>query len=210
MTASPLPLLAADAIGMRFGQRVLFDGLSFSAGPGALALLGGNGSGKSTLISLLCGIAAPDQGAIRVLGHDMRLHPRKAKAHLAYVPDDSVAYEFMTGADFLGLVDALRGTSDARHAGPLIDGFGLDVHIGERFETMSLGTRKKFMLVSGLMSRAEVVLLDEPTNGIDAESRQFLIALIRREAAQRLFFFSTHDAGLVEATEARHLRLERA
>lgn len=209
MTSSPpAPLLEADALSMRFGAQIVFERLSFSFGPGAVALVGPNGSGKSTLISLLCGIETPYGGTIRIAGHDLARHATQAKARLAYVPDEPAAYEFMRGTEFLVMVDALRGRRDLRGAGPLIDGLGLAPHMDARFEVMSLGTRKKFMLLSGLMSPAPLVVLDEPTNGIDAGAKAFLAAHIRQEGARRLFFFSTHDGEFIEATGAHCLRLE--
>lgn len=206
-TISPLPLLAVDGLSMRFGSHTLFDRLSFSFDNGAVALVGANGTGKSTMISLLCGIATLQAGVITIGGHDISTQPRRAKQHLAYVPDEAVAYEFMTGSQFLSMVDALRGTCDAHRAVDLITGLGLDPHMGKRFDAMSLGIRKKFMLVSGLMSQARLILMDEPTNGLDSDAKQFLIRLIRHEAPHRLFFFATHDSELMAGTGGQLLRL---
>ena len=208
MTSSPpAPLLAVDALSMRFGARIVFEHLSFSFAQGAVALVGPNGSGKSTLISLLCGIETPYGGTIRIAGHDLARHATQAKARLVYVPDEPVAYGFMRGTEFLVMVDALRGRRDLRGAAPLIESLGLGPHMDTRFEVMSLGTRKKFMLLAGLMSPAPLVVLDEPTNGIDAEAKAFLVAHIRQEGARRLFFFSTHDGEFIDATGAHCLRL---
>jgi ABC-2 type transport system ATP-binding protein len=201
------PLLTAEALAMRFGSQRVFADLSFSFGAGAVALVGPNGSGKSTLIALLCGVDTPSAGTVTIAGHDLRRQPARAKAQLAYVPDEPAAYDFMCGSEFLAMVDALRGRHDLRNAAPLIEGLGLGPHLDTRFEVMSLGTRKKFMLVSGLMSPAPLVVLDEPTNGIDADAKRWLAAYIGAESARRLFFFSTHDGEFIEATAARRLRL---
>ena len=195
---------------MRFGAQVVFENLSFSFAQGAVALVGANGSGKSTLISLLCGVDSPHSGAIRIAGHDLGRHAARAKAQLVYVPDEPVAYGFMRGTEFLVMVDALRGRRDLQGAASLIEGLGLGPHMDTRFEVMSLGTRKKFMLLGGLMSPAPLVVLDEPTNGIDAEAKAFLVTHIRQEGARRLFFFSTHDGEFIDATGAHCLRLEQA
>lgn len=214
MTTNPSPLLLEVAgLGMRFGAQVVFEDLSFAFAQGAVALVGPNGAGKSTLISLLSGIEQPHSGAIRIAGHDLERQATHAKARLAYVPDEAVAYGFMRGTEWLAMTDALRGRRDAAAggaAGPLAEGLGLIPHMETRFDAMSLGTRKKFMLLGGLMSPAPLVLLDEPTNGIDADARAFLAAHIRQEAARRLFFFSTHDADFIDATDARRLRLGQA
>lgn len=92
----------------------------------------------------------------------------------------------------------------------LLEGFGIARFLGTRFGDMSLGTRKKFMLASGLMGDARVVLMDEPTNGIDADAKGFLVELVRREREGRLLLFSTHDAELVAHTGADRLALSAA
>lgn len=186
-------LLEADGLGMRFsGQTVLRD-LSFAFGAGVVALTGQNGAGKSTLLSLLSGVQAPQQGRVVVDGHDLARAPQRARRRLAWAPDESVAYDFMSGDEFLRMVLALRGQRDAPALPALLEGLGLAPHTAKRFEAMSLGTRKKFMLASSLASDASVVLMDEPTNGIDAQAKAFLLEVFRRERERRLFFFSTHD-----------------
>jgi ABC-type multidrug transport system ATPase subunit len=141
---------------------------------------------------------------VLVCGHDLA-RGQGARAALAWVPDASVAYDFMTGDEFLRMVQALRGC-----AGPdrtLLEGFGIAAYLGARFGDMSLGTRKKFMLAAGLMGDAQVVLMDEPTNGIDAHARAFLIDQIKVRAHEHLVLFSTHDRDLIALTGARVLAL---
>ncbi len=203
-------LLEADGLGMQFSGQVLFRGLSFAFGPGVVALMGQNGAGKSTLLSLLAGVNPPQTGRILVAGADLRAAPRRAREQLAWVPDESVAYEFMSGDEFLRMVLALRGQRDAPALPALVEGFGLQAHLHKRFEAMSLGTRKKFMLVAGLASEARVVLMDEPTNGIDAEAKAYLMEVFRRERERRLFLFSTHDGDAVAQSNAQVLNLDRA
>ncbi|WP_312485201.1 ABC transporter ATP-binding protein [Massilia timonae] len=198
-------LLAAEGLGMRHGAHILFAHLDLSFGPGAVALLGRNGAGKSTLLALLAGIEAPQEGKVRICGHDLATDGQAGRACLAYVPDESVAYDFMTGDEFLRMVQALRGGPGPGTA--LLTGFGIDIYLGLPFGDMSLGTRKKFMLVSGLMGEAPVVLMDEPTNGIDADARAFLVEQIRAQSGSRLVLFSTHDQELIAAVGARVLEL---
>lgn len=200
-------LLEAEGLGVQFSGLALFRDLSFSFGPGVVALMGENGAGKSTLLSLLAGVQPLQEGRIVIKGHGMATSPREARRHLAWVPDESVAYEFMTGDEFLRMVLALRAQGEAPALAGLVEGFGLTPHLGKRFGQMSLGTRKKFMLASGLASDAAVVLLDEPTNGIDAEAKAFLMETFRQGRDARLFFFSTHDGEAVAQSGAQVLRL---
>ncbi len=196
-------LLEVHGLGMQFPGQVLFRDLAFAFGPGLVSLTGQNGAGKSTLLSLLSGLHAPQAGSIVINGHDLARAPRHARRALAWVPDESVAYDFMTGDEFLRMVLALRGQAGAPALPELLDGLGLRPHAGKRFEAMSLGTRKKFMLASGLASDAPVVLMDEPTNGIDAQAKAFLLDVFRRDRERRLFFFSTHDLEAVAGSGAQ-------
>ena len=188
---------------MQLSGQVLFRELGLSFGPGVVALTGQNGAGKSTLLSLLAGVHAPQQGRILIDGHDLAKSPQRARRQLAWAPDESVAYDFMTGDEFLRMVLALRGQADAPALPEVLEGFGLQAHAGKRFEAMSLGTRKKFMLASCLASDAPLVLMDEPTNGIDAQAKGFLLERFRRDAASRLFFFSTHDGEAIVESGAQ-------
>jgi ABC-2 type transport system ATP-binding protein len=197
-------LLTAEGLGMRYGGQVVFEDLHLAFGAGAVALVGRNGAGKSTLLALLAGIDAPHAGRVLVCGHDLA-RGQGARAALAWVPDASVAYDFMTGDEFLRMVQALRGCAGPHAA--LLEGFGIAAYLGARFGDMSLGTRKKFMLAAGLMGDAQVVLMDEPTNGIDADARAFLIDQITTRAHQHLVLFSTHDRDLIALTGARVLSL---
>ncbi|VXB83727.1 ABC transporter ATP-binding protein [Massilia sp. 9I] len=203
-------LLEAEGLGMQFSGQVLFRGLSFAFGPGVVALMGQNGAGKSTLLSLLAGVNPPQTGRILVARADLHAAPRRARAQLAWVPDESVAYEFMSGDEFLRMVLVLRGQRDAPALPALVEGLGLQAHLHKRFEAMSLGTRKKFMLVAGLASEARVVLMDEPTNGIDAGAKAYLMEVFRRERDRRLFLFSTHDGDAVAQSNAQVMNLDRA
>lgn len=198
-----MTLLEAQGLAVQFSGLALFSGLSFSYGPGVVALMGENGAGKSTLLSLLAGVQPLQEGRILIKGHDMAASPREARRALGWVPDESVAYEFMTGGEFLRMVLALRAQGEAPALPGLIEGFGLTSHLGKRFGQMSLGTRKKFMLASGLASDAAVVLMDEPTNGIDADAKACLLERMREGREARLFFFSTHDREAVAQSGAR-------
>ena len=200
-------LLEAEGLNVHFSAQAVLRNLSFAYGPGVVALMGQNGAGKSTLLARLAGVHPLQSGRIVVDGHDLASAPQRARNQLAWAPDESVAYEFMTGDEFLRMVLALRGQRAAPALAGLLGGFGLTAHAGRRFGAMSLGTRKKFMLAASLASDAKVVLMDEPTNGIDAGAKEFLLELLRRGRDARLFLFSTHDQEAVTQSGARVLLL---
>ncbi|MBQ5949755.1 ABC transporter ATP-binding protein [Massilia sp. ST3] len=200
-------LLACSGLRKRFGERLLFDGLDLSLEAGVVALTGPNGSGKSTLLSLLCGIAAPDAGSIAIAGHDLAREPVRAKQQLSFVPDEPVAYGFMTGFEYLAMLATLKRLRPAPEDQALLERFHIDMARHLPFKDMSLGTQRKFMLAGGLLGKPAVLLMDEPTNGLDAAAKETLAALLDARRHDSLVLFSTHDQAFVAATNARVLAL---
>src|SRR6185437_7938076 len=160
----PGSLVAFGLLAVAYAGRTIFAGLDLSLDAGTYALTGRNGTGKSTLLRLLSGAQRPSAGRVSIDGHDLVRDPIAARQRLSYVPDESPAYPFMTGAELLHLV------STARRAGPdplvdeLVTAFGLAAHLGARFDAISLGTQKKLLLAAGWIGRPRVILLDEPSN----------------------------------------------
>lgn len=207
MTDSPL-LLDCAAVTRTLGGRVILDDVALRLGRGAFALTGANGTGKSTLLAALAGIEPVDGGTIRVAGFDLAAESVPARRALAFVPDTPAAYDFMSGAEFLALVCALRGVRIDSADEALHHRLGLAVHLGTQVGAMSLGTRKKLMIAAGLLGRAAVILMDEPTNGIDADAKSELAREINERKRDALVLFSTHDQAFIEATGARTLPID--
>lgn len=137
-------------------------------------------------------------------GVDVRKHPRKAKALLSYVPDTAEFYEHLNVEHAVRLILALKGRSDASaDAFASRDPFGIAEQRRQSFGSLSLGWRKKILLHAALCSDSEVLLLDEPTVGLDAASVTTLADQLRgRSAEGRLTLFSTHDSGFAVAVAA--------
>jgi heme-transporting ATPase len=155
----------------------------------------------------LAGIITPDEGEITVAGISLRQDPVSAKRRLAYVPDKATAYPFLTGRQFLEFVKSVRqhhGIEDLRE---LVDGFGLVQHIDKRFDEMSLGTQKKFFLLTAFIDSPPVVFMDEPTNAIDKQSRALLADLLSAHRDTRLVLFATHDTKFAEQIGARLIHM---
>lgn len=206
MTCPPA-LLACTGLRKRFGDRLLFDGLDLALPAGAVALTGPNGSGKSTLLSLLCGIQAPDAGSIAIAGHDLAREPVAAKRQLSFIPDEPVAHPFMTGFEYLMMLAILKRVRPARQDAELLERFHIDLARHLQFKDMSLGTQRKFMLAGGLLGKPAVLLMDEPTNGLDAAAKDTLAALVDARRHDTLVLFSTHDQAFAAATRASVLAL---
>lgn len=207
MNPSSPALLTCSGLRKRFGDKLVFDNLDLALAAGVVALTGENGSGKSTLLSLLCGIHAPDAGSIRIAGHDLATQPRLAKQQLSFVPDEPVAYEFMTGFEYMMLMYTLKRIKPADGDQQLLELFNIDLSRHLKFKDMSLGTQRKFTLAAGLLGKPAVLLMDEPTNGLDLASKQLLAERIRDCRKDTLVLFSTHDQAFIEATQATVLPL---
>ena len=156
------------------GERLVFRHLNFAWDkPELICLTGANGSGKTTLLSLLAGALPFDNGDIHILGHSLRSEHHTAAQQISYVPDDCPIYPFVTGSEWLSFVKSIR-IADPFLERRLLSDFGLTPHLNCRFEAMSLGTAKKFILASALMCGTPLLIFDEPTNGLDQTSVEAL------------------------------------
>ncbi|WP_158938939.1 ATP-binding cassette domain-containing protein [Burkholderia sp. S171] len=187
----------------RYDERVIFQGLRYTAGTGCVALNDETGSGKSTLLGILAGEIEPDQGEIWIDGHSLRSVPIEAKSLLAYVPDDCMPYSLQTGRAYLELMASNRKTTVGSKTLDLADRFGLTPHLEKRFEQMSFGTRKKIFLTAAALGDVKVVIADEPGAGLDAPARAVLVDLFKMLGADRTVFFSSYDEDFAQACNAK-------
>ncbi len=196
--------VTATGLAYRYpGGSQVFDGIDFDLAPGSLAVLTGpNGAGKSTLLSLLLRFALPDRGELRVDGRRVdhyRLHDYRSR--IAYVPQSVLLFSGTLLENILignpGATDAdLARAVELAAMGPLIDRLvdGLDTHIGERGETLSGGEARRVMLARAAVRDADLLLLDEPWEGIDAPSRPLIAASIKAIAKGRTTIVVSHQA----------------
>lgn len=203
-----MTLLIVRDLAAAYDGRTVFSDIDLDLDPGAYALTGGNGTGKSTLLRLLGGAQRPAAGTVSIDGHDLLRDPIEARLRLGYVPDESPAYPFMTGAELLHLVQTAKRAGDDPVVERLIADFSLAPQLGARFDAISLGTQKKLLLAAGWIGHPRVILLDEPSNALDAAARAALVARIRADAAGAVILLASHDAEFVADTGATILPLE--
>lgn len=196
-------MLQFEKLCKRYGERIVFQGLRYSAGAGCVAVNDESGSGKSTLLGILAGTIEADQGEVWIDGHSLGTAPLEAKSVLAYVPDDCMPYPLQTGHEYLELVASARKTVVDSHTLDLADRFGLTPHLEKRFEQMSFGTRKKIFLTATTLGEIAVVIADEPGGGLDAPARAVLIDLFKTLAKDRTVFFSSYDMVITRACNAK-------
>ncbi len=193
------PAIRAEGLTKSYGDVVGLDSLDLEVGRGeVVGYLGPNGAGKTTTIRLLLGLLRPSSGRARVLGFDATRDPWRAHHHLAYVAGDVALWPSLTGAETLHLLGAVHGSVDAAYRDELLELFEFDP--SRRVRTYSKGNRQKLALIAALMTRAELLVLDEPTAGLDPLMEQVFRGCVR-EAAERgqTVFLSSHVLAEVEA-----------
>ena len=183
----------------RFGPTTALDGLNLDVATGTVhGFLGPNGAGKSTTIRILLGLLRSDAGELTLLGGDPWRDAVELHHSLAYVPGEVNLWPKLTGGEIIDLLGRLRGDADPRRRDELIERFELDPT--KRARTYSKGNRQKVALVAALSSRAELLLLDEPTAGLDPLMEAQFQSCIRDVRAEgRTVLLSSHILAEVEA-----------
>jgi ABC-type multidrug transport system ATPase subunit len=198
--------LVVEALSVRRGGRVVFADLSLEARAGEIVgVVGKNGCGKSTLLMAVAGVLAPRDGRIAIAGagvwgsHRDRLRARRA---LGYAPEAADPPGFLLGGELWALVAAARRTGPPTPA--LVDALGLDELRDAAIERMSLGQRRRACLGAAFLGPPDLLVLDEPDNGLDARRLDTLVALIKAHAtAGGACLLASHDAALLDQLGAR-------
>ncbi len=196
-------------VGKHLGPQLILHGVSLSVGDSeVVVILGPNGSGKSTLLRLVAGIWEPDQGDILIDGNPLRRGQVKARRLLGYVPDSSDPLPDLLVTEFVSLVARLK---DAPLPPPeLVERVGVTPYLCQRLGSLSFGQRKRACLLAALIGDPVLLLLDEPSNGLDPSGVQMVIDLIRDRRAQGLAtLLSTNDEQFGAALDATCLRIEQ-
>jgi ABC-2 type transport system ATP-binding protein len=196
-------MIELDNVTKRYGLKTAVNGLSLTVEAGELfAFLGPNGAGKTTTIKLMCGLLFPTSGRIRVGGFDLATDGDRARQLLSYVPDQPYLYEKLTGREFLQFIADMYGMSkEARQSrlDEMIALFDLDEFIDDLSERYSHGMRQRTVFAGALLHEPRVLIVDEPTVGLDPRSVRLLKDLLRREADRgTTVFLSTHSLDVAE------------
>jgi ABC-2 type transport system ATP-binding protein len=196
-----------------FGPLVAVDGVSFTVPRGeVLGFLGPNGAGKSTTMKMIAGFVAPTAGTAVICGDDILDRPLAAKRHLGYLPEGAPAYPDMIVADFLGFIAAIRGLSGRERTGRLARAIEM-MRIGEvldqPIETLSKGFQRRVGVAQALLHDPPVLILDEPTDGLDPNQKYEMRSIIRAMQPEKAIVISTHLLEEVEAVCSRAIIIAR-
>jgi ABC-2 type transport system ATP-binding protein len=196
-------LIETQALVKRYGDKPAVNNVSFAVQAGEVfGFLGPNGAGKTTTIKMIVGLLQPTSGTVRVAGYDVQTQPLQAKAISGYVPDTPNLYAKLSGRELLSFVGDLYNLDRARanqRAEELLHILGLDEAANNTIDSYSHGMQQKASLAAALMHDPKVLVLDEPTVGLDPKSAR-LIKDILRQMADRgaAVFLSTHILEIAE------------
>ncbi len=198
------PVLEVRALRKVFGELTAVDGISFTVNEGEIyGFLGPNGAGKTTSISMICGLLEPTEGEVLVQGIGIRENPREVKRRLGVVPQEVAVYEELSARqnlDFWGGIFGLRGGILKRRVAELLDQVGLEDRADEPVKNFSGGMKRRLNLAMGLVHDPQLILLDEPTVGIDPQARHKILDIVKQVVAQgRTVLYTTHYLEEAEA-----------
>lgn len=195
------PIIQVNGLTRRYGNNRALDNIDFSAGAGRVyGLVGANGAGKTTLLKHLLGLLRPQAGTVRVFGEDPVLHPARVLKRVGYLSEQRDMPEWMRIGEFLSYLQAFHPTWDMRFAYELVDTFKLDPT--KKIAALSQGMRAQTGIIAALAHRPELLILDEPSNGLDAVVRLDIIDAVIRTVADegRCVLFSSHLLDEMERT----------
>jgi len=214
VTAPQTPVIELQGLSVRFGSREILKNLVCSLRGRAIGLLGPNGAGKSTLINTLLGFYKPCSGSARVLGHDIRTETRQVRSLVGYMPENDALISKMSAVSFVQMMAELSGLPPAaalERAHEALFCVGLAEARYRELGTYSLGMKQLAKLAQAIAHGPKLLILDEPTNGLDPSARQRMIRMIRdiRDSKQLQIVLCSHLLRDVEDTCEEVLILNR-
>ena len=205
-------MIRVDNLSKSFGAKRAVDGVSFEVGKGeVLGFLGPNGAGKSTTMRMITGFIPPSAGSVAVCGLDVRENPIEVKRRIGYLPEAAPSYTEMSVLSFLRFAAEMRGLQGEGRRSAIrrvVELCHLENVLGQAIDTLSKGFRHRTCLAQALIHDPEVLILDEPTDGLDPNQKHEVRTLIRNMGENKAIIFSTHILEEVEAACTRAIIID--
>jgi len=206
-------MIEIEGLTKRFGPLTAVNDLSLRVAKGeVLGFLGPNGAGKSTTMKMITGYLAPTAGRACVCGHDVETDAIAARSCIGYLPEGAPAYGDMTARDFLYFIAGVRGlksTEAKARVEAAIAKTELDTVLDQTIETLSKGFKRRVGLAQAILHDPPVLIMDEPTDGLDPNQKHAVRSLLRAMAAEKAIIVSTHLLEEVEAICTRAVIIDR-
>jgi ABC-2 type transport system ATP-binding protein len=202
------PIIQIDNLSKFFGKKQVLHDISLHIQAGQIiGYIGPNGAGKSTTVRILAGLDDNFKGSVKIKGIDVKENPLAVKRIIGYIPELAELYDVLTPMEFLLLVGRLHDMEDALiqdRATRMLDFLGLKDQLHERMDTFSKGMRQKVLLVSGLLHNPEIIFMDEPLSGLDANAVILVKEIIIRLVEQgKTVIYCSHNMDTVEKISDR-------
>jgi ABC-2 type transport system ATP-binding protein len=200
-------LIALDGLTKKFGDLVAVDNVTMTVSRGeVLGFLGPNGAGKSTTMKIVAGFLEPTSGRAEVCGFDVVRDPVAVKRRMGYLPEGAPTYGEMTPQSYLGFIAAIRGYDGAerrRRVAAAVEKLALEQVLRQPIETLSKGFKRRVGLAQAILHDPEVLVMDEPTDGLDPNQKRHVRRLIKDMSADKAIVISTHILEEVDAVCTR-------
>lgn len=208
-----MPIIKIQNLKKSYGQKLILKGINLEIEPGqVIGYIGPNGAGKSTTVRVLAGLDAAFSGQVNVAGFDVNENPTAVKKLIGYVPEQTELYDVLTPMEFLGLLGKLHDLEEEviqNRAMQMLEYFGLKEHRNQRLDTFSKGMRQKVLLISGLLHNPQILFLDEPLAGLDANAVIMVKEIIEQLAAEgKTIFYCSHIMDTVEKVSDRIILID--
>ncbi|MBE6066888.1 MAG: ABC transporter ATP-binding protein [Clostridium lundense] len=193
-------MLEVKGIHKSYGKKEVLKNIKLRVEKGEIVcLLGKNGAGKTSLLNIISGVNMSDKGEVLINGYNIVTDSKKAKIHLGYVPDGIDIDNYLTGAEFLEFItDIYKIDNSSKIIKRYIELFEMEEHLNKLISKYSAGTERKIKIISCLIHNPDVIIMDEPTNGLDIDTRQSLLKEIKNLSKSKAILISTHDESIVE------------
>ena len=196
-------LIRLDGLTKRFGELLAVDAVSLSVEAGqVLGFLGPNGAGKTTTMRMIAGFMEPTAGSASVCGHDVIDDPVGVRRNIGFLPEGAPTYGDMTARSYLEFIAEIRGFDGGekrRRVRRIVEMVALEGVLHQRIETLSKGYKRRVGLAQSLLHDPPVLILDEPTDGLDPNQKRHVRDLIREMSAEKAIVISTHILEEVDA-----------
>lgn len=202
------PIISIKNLYKNYGNKEVLKGINLEVYPGqVLGYIGPNGAGKSTTVKILCGLLTDYEGEVTVGGINLKNDIVAVKSKIGYIPEQAELYDVLTPLEFLQFMGALYNLDEdicIERINKMMTAFGLQNNLQQRMDTFSKGMKQKILLASGLLHNPDIIILDEPLSGLDANSVIIVKELISKLAKDgKTIFYCSHMMDIVEKVSDR-------